>query len=434
MIWIWIVAAVVISLLFCEKKLNWQHYIWVLLPIEMYGISVAGATLKPYMIFGIVIILYNTFKIKNIILPNTVVVMIFLLIISNVINGLIVASIMQHLMFIFILVIAYNYLLSQDRKIDFDAISKVTIATTIGYGLVFTIAYIAATNNIGALVVDTMDRLSDGMVMKVALTGAENVEALRLRGFCIDPNTVITTLIPGAAFGLANIFYKNKNMFKSALAVIFFFLVVIFSGSRMALVSFFAMIVIMFVIGYKQAENKRSWMAVWSIALSLLFLFIIANRDSIVSGVISDIEYLFSSRASLTDDAGRFTIWKNNFNSLVENNRLLIGVGQNQILNYVSSSKACHNTWLEWICGTGIIIGTFITLFFVFAPVPFTRKSKQTGQLHKLDVLPIVLAYIIVILAITTVDNITNSVLLFYAILFRYGIPIRASGKGARLK
>ena len=59
MIWAWIAAAVAISWLFCKKGISWYHYIWFLLPIEMYGVTIAGATLKPYMLFGICNAAYN---------------------------------------------------------------------------------------------------------------------------------------------------------------------------------------------------------------------------------------------------------------------------------------------------------------------------------------------------------------------------------------
>ena len=45
MIWAWIAAAVAISWLFCKKGISWYHYIWLLLPIEMYGVTIAGATI-----------------------------------------------------------------------------------------------------------------------------------------------------------------------------------------------------------------------------------------------------------------------------------------------------------------------------------------------------------------------------------------------------
>ena len=59
MMWVWIIAAIAISWLLCRKKVAWYHYIWMLLPVEMYGITIAGATIKPYMILGVFMIIKN---------------------------------------------------------------------------------------------------------------------------------------------------------------------------------------------------------------------------------------------------------------------------------------------------------------------------------------------------------------------------------------
>ena len=80
---------------------------------------------------------------------------------------------------------------------------------------------------------------------------------------------------------------------------------------------------------------------------------------------------------------------------------------------------ACHNTWLEWVCGTGIILGLFMDWWFIFAPVRFKRRI--VGKADKQNILPVVLAYITVVVCISTVDNITNSVLIFLMLILRYG-------------
>ena len=57
-IWIWIIASWVLSYLALGKnKVSFEHLIWILLPVDMYGISVAGATIKPYMIFCMILLI-----------------------------------------------------------------------------------------------------------------------------------------------------------------------------------------------------------------------------------------------------------------------------------------------------------------------------------------------------------------------------------------
>ena len=415
MIWVWIIAAIAISWLLCRKKVAWYHYIWMLLPVEMYGITIAGATIKPYMILGVFMIIKNLLDRKAHKVPAAFVAIIFLLSVSDILNGLIIASIMQHVMFLVIIYIAYNYVLISENDDDLlENIEVSTIATTIGYGLVFLVAYWFYSRGIGFGGIYTTDRYSAGMLLNFISTGGQTT--VRLRGFCIDPNSVVTTLIPGASFGLARLLYKNGGKFRSLVAVILYAIVMDLSGSRMAVVCTVAMVIIMLMMGYKQAENKLWWFGLIALVLLVVSFMAVYRFQNIASEVYS----FFTARAGLNDTGGRFTIWKYNARWLSDNGRLLFGVGQNQISNLTSVGKACHNTWLEWICGTGILLGGMIDLWFVIAPFVFLDRLKR-NRIFIRDIIPIVLAYVTALICITTVDNITNSVVLFLMVIFRYG-------------
>lgn len=415
MIWVWIIAAIAISWLICRKKVAWYHYIWMLLPVEMYGITIAGATIKPYMILGVFMIIKNLLDRKAHKVPAAFVAIIFLLSVSDILNGLIIASIMQHVMFLVIIYIAYNYVLISENDDDLlENIEVSTIATTIGYGLVFLVAYWFYSRGIGFGGIYTTDRYSAGMLLNFISTGGQTT--VRLRGFCIDPNSVVTTLIPGASFGLARLLYKNGGKFRSLVAVILYAIVMDLSGSRMAVVCTVAMVIIMLMMGYKQAENKLWWFGLIALVLLVVSFMAVYRFQNIASEVYS----FFTARAGLNDTGGRFTIWKYNARWLSDNGRLLFGVGQNQISNLTSVGKACHNTWLEWICGTGILLGGMIDLWFVITPFVFLDRLKR-NRIFIRDIIPIVLAYVTALICITTVDNITNSVVLFLMVIFRYG-------------
>ena len=414
MIWVWIIAAIAISWLFFGKKVAWYHYIWMLLPIEMYGVSIAGAMIKPYMILGIFMIVKNLLDRKAHKVPAAFVAIIFLLSLSDILNGLIIASIMQHVMFLVIIYIAYNYVLISENDDDLlGSIEVSTIATTIGYGLVFLTAYLFYSRGSGIEGVYTTDRYSAGMFLNFVSTGG--LTTVRLRGFCIDPNSVVTTLIPGASFGLARLLYKNGGKFRSLMAVILYAIVMDLSGSRMAVVCTAVMLVIMLMMGYKQAENKRQWFGLIAFVL-LMFVLVAVYR---FQDIASEVYGFFTARAGLNDTGGRFTIWKYNAKWLSDNGRLLFGVGQNQISHLTTVGKACHNTWLEWICGTGILLGGIIDLWFIMTPFAFLNRLKR-NRIFIRDVIPIVLAYATALICITTVDNITNSVVLFLMVIFRY--------------
>lgn len=419
MIWVWITAAVIISWLFCKKGIRWYHYIWLLLPIEMYGVTIAGATLKPYMLFGICIIAGNFIRNKTIRVPVAIIAVVFALIFSDFLTGFIVASVMQHIMFILVLMIGFCYQNYQKNGVEFDEMGQAMLATTIGYGIVFTAVWLMFSFGIIADEVYTSERLEPGIVLGLASFGG-NISS-RMRGFCIDPNSVITTLIPGGAYALANIVYRKQDVAKSLLALASYLAVVIFSGSRMALVCTLALLVIFFVIGYREANNKRQVLAVGMTILGALLIGLISNIDAITFEVTKTWASIFGERASLGSKYGRLTIWKTNVEYLIRNNKELFGVGQNQIYLLTERGLACHNTWLEWICGTGIILGTAIDLWFIFAPMRFKKRTMGLGDENAKKAIPLIMTYVIVAVCISTVDNITNSVLLFLMVILRYG-------------
>lgn len=417
MIWAWILAAIIISLLFCKKGIGWYHYIWLLLPIEMYGVNIAGATIKPYMIFGCFIILGDLLKHRTLRIHATLLAVAFALIISDYLTGFVTASVMQHIMFVLVLLIGYCYQDYQIDGIEFEEIGHVALATTIGYGLIFTVAWLIFSLGYSLNGIYALERLDAGIVLKLASFGG--TVSSRLRGFCIDPNSVITTLIPGAVYAMANITFEKKNIVKSVFGIVVYFAVVFYSGSRMALLCSFAMLVVFFIIGYRKSENKRRAAMIGVVGTLAAFVLAFLNLEAIILEIVKIWADLFGERASLASEYGRLTIWKTNLTYLIDNNKLLFGVGQNQIYLLTQRGLACHNTWLEWICGTGIVLGLFIDCWFIFAPARFKRRTL--GKTDARNNFPIILAYITVIVCISTVDNITNSVLVFLMLILRYG-------------
>ena len=417
MIWAWIAAAVIISWLFCKKGISWYHYIWLLLPIEMYGVTIAGATLKPYMLFGMCIIVGDFVRNKTIRVHAAIVAVIFALIFSDYLTGFVMASVMQHIMFILVLMIGYCYQNYQCDGIEFDEMGQAALASTIGYGIVFTVAWLMFNYGVTADGIYASERLDTGIVLRLASFGG-NVSS-RLRGFCIDPNSVITTLIPGATYALANIVYRKQDIIKSFLAIVVYLAVVFYSGSRMALICSFALLIMFFIIGYKKSENKRRMTVVGIASVGVLLVALIINMDAIIVEVVKMWADMFGERASLGSEYGRLTIWKTNIEYLISNSKEWFGVGQNQIYLLTERGLACHNTWLEWICGTGIILGAIIDLWFILAPVKFKKRTVGMGSEKAL---PIIMAYITVVVCISTVDNITNPVLLFLMLILRYGV------------
>lgn len=420
MIWLWISAAVILSWLFCRRKVAWYHYIWILLPIEMYGIQVAGATLKPYMLFGLLLIAKNVFERRTQKVPLTFLAVALMLTISDILTGFILASVMQHLMFLFVIFIGLNYLSYQSDGIEFEEMGQAALAATIGYGIVFIIAWLTFQSGLSLQDVYAYNRFDTGIVLR--LTSYGGLVSSRLRGFCIDPNSVITTLIPGGAYAIANIVYRKTDIIKSTIALAVYSIVVIYSGSRMAVICTLAMLVLFFFIAYNRAQNKLRAAAFGLIAIAALLSVFIISADSIILDIATIWNDTFGERATLQSEYGRFSIWKSNISYLFQNHKALFGVGQNQIYLLTTQKRACHNTWLEWICGTGVFFGTIIDCWFLFALRDFRKRVSKIGSFNAHDGIPVITAYIIVIICISTVDNITNSVLLFLMLTLRYGV------------
>lgn len=415
MIWGWIGAAVALSWLLCRGKAAWHHMIWMLLPIESYGVSLAGATIKPYMIFGGLIVLHHILQRKAHKIPPGILAAAFALAVSDLLNGLILASIMQHIMFLLVLYLAFCYTgMLEGEEGVLDQMEAVMTATTIGYGAVFLLAYGVYTVHPQFGGVYTVDRYSAGMFLRFLSAGG--VSLVRLRGFCIDPNAVVTTLIPGAVAALERLVYRRDQKLRCAAAVVCCGGAVVLSGSRMALLAVLILLAWVILSGWRQAENKVKWL----VGVSGLVLVLAVVGLYFHQRIAAEAYDFFTARAGLNDQAGRLTIWKYNFSWLSQHGRLLLGVGQNQIAEAASLGKACHNTWLEWICGTGLPIGMGIILWFLLAPCKWCRSLGQDSGLRS-ACRPLLFAYWITIFCITTVDNITNSVLLFLMVFFRYG-------------
>lgn len=67
---------------------------------------------------------------------------VFALIFSDFLTGFVMASVMQHIMFILVLMIGFCYQRCQKDGIEFEEMGQATLATTIGYGIVFTVAWL----------------------------------------------------------------------------------------------------------------------------------------------------------------------------------------------------------------------------------------------------------------------------------------------------
>ena len=198
--------------------------------------------------------------------------------------------------------------------------------------------------------------------------------------------------------------------------------VVFYSGSRMALICSLGMLIVFFVIGYSKSVNKQRIAVIGIAVVVFLVIGMIVNIDTIILEVAKIWVDLFGNRSTLTSEYGRLTIWKTNIEYLISNSKEWIGVGQNQIYLLSKSGLACHNTWLEWICGTGIILGTIIDFWFILAPFRFKKRTDDVlGGEDAKNTMSIIMSYIAIVVCVSSVDNITNPVMLIIMNMLRFG-------------
>lgn len=419
MIWLYICIALAISLLLCRgKKIEYIHYIWLLFPIEMYGISIAGATVKPYMLFGLIIILDNLRKRREMKLSASVIIILAAIFLSDLLNGFVTASFMQHLMFALNVVIALAYLTACGNKPDTEAMGTAAMSALIGFGLVFIGTYFIRTAGFEWADITSSVRTDSGIFLRQANAGG--VYSVRLRGFTIDPNSCMIPMIPGVCFAAGRLLRPEGGIGRSIFASMIFIALVPLTCSRMAYICTAALILVLLCCcKRKPIVLFICLLAACAVTLSALFI-----PDAFATAVnrVSDI---FGTRASLTDENGRFTIWKENVQYILENNKLWLGVGQNQIQYYSASETACHNTWLEWVCGCGIFVGLYITAWFFAAPVGIIRKLRGDKELIRAWS-PLIISYIGIMLIVLSVDNITNVSMLTIALLLYHAGSVRA--------
>jgi O-antigen ligase len=125
-------------------------------------------------------------------------------------------------------------------------------------------------------------------------------------------------------------------------------------------VAFISCITLM--VGYKMAPRQiRDVIKVG--LLSLVGLLLIISSTDLIPDAIKSILEAYDNRSGLNETYGRFSIWTDAVSVWTQRN-LLWGVGFGQIQYYTTTARACHNTWLEFLCSSGLVAGTITLIYF----------------------------------------------------------------------
>ena len=415
-IWLWILLAWCISLIALKgKKVRLEHFVWLLLPVDMYGLTIAGVTLKPYMIFcGFLLFrmmlsgkMELSVKSRWSLITG---VLVLLMISLNAFNNSSLQSLISTVMVAVVWICTMIYMSDSGDRSPED-ITEVMLAAGIGFGAVFVMGYFCMELNLNlpGIVADTRAEPGFFMGMNNMYEG-KFVHAVRLRGFTIDPNCLLAPFLFSSGISVMRLI-SGRGRLREILALVLAWWCIILSNSRMGLICCAFIVIISIVVAYPMGSDRCKR----RVKLSMLFLItggilicVTGGFSKVVMSVIAN----YQNRSGLNDEYGRFTIWKDAANVLIEQN-LFFGVGNGQIQFNTAKARACHNTWLEFICAFGLLLGGVVVGHFVAMLV--------NGGLYAYRSRTDVFAWIIflgtagVVLSLVGVDNLTSSYLWFSA-------------------
>lgn len=416
-IWFWILAAILLTKLFLRRRIQFEHYIWMLLPIDMYGINMFSFTIKPYMLFcGIMALRILIEKRGKLYIGsgNTRigVLLCFSALIINLLNNAQISATMAVAMVIVVLLCSLAYI--SNISGTYDDIPDILIATASGYGIVYIVSY--AMLSIGVMLpgISALTRTDAGMFMQFNnMYAGTFVQTYRLRGFSIDPNVVIGTFAPAVAVALPQVLLRKAN-WRSYLSIVISLISIILTGSRMALVVLICIALLSFIVVRKEmAKSKRVKYAVVTVFVGILVLSVSLVSD-VVERLVTSVSGAYANRSGFSDEYGRFSIWKESWSMLWTYNPLL-GVGTGLTQDYSAHGLQTHNTWLEWVCGCGLIVGIAMVAYFFCVSIWMWREARKirVTSVNFFASQALMLGTISVIIALVSVDNITNSYLWF---------------------
>ncbi|MBQ6626920.1 MAG: O-antigen ligase family protein [Ruminococcus sp.] len=440
MIWLWITLAVVLSAIpLIKKKIDIANYIWLLIPIESYGISLAGTAIRPYMIFAcaLPIILYAKNKGKDFDLSLKK---------SHLLAGVICILILTHSVFLSegyeaikgALFLVGVYVCAQlatscTNVNSCNTLCDVFIACSFGYAIVYIIAYICVKNGI---IIDgflAADRTDDGIIKIMGnMFNGQYIRSIRLRGFSYDPNVMFIQFFFSMPACISK-FFKKFNLYH-VITLILSIVCIILSSSRMGLICCALTLVITICVFLLQLDSvKKKVISLTTVLTSsavVAAVFITPWGQSVLSGVLSN----YTNRSSLSDEYGRFTIWAESLRIYWEKSPLF-GVGLTQMSKYTSVGFMIHNTWLQLLCECGILVGGLAIVYFfsvlVYGWIKLRTKPKNNSISDAY--LCILIGYTVTLISLISVDNYACSYLWFGALMLTQLAPYTSTVNKTKL-
>lgn len=424
MIWVFIIVSLILSYLpLINKKIELSNYMWLLIPIDAYGISVAGATIKPYMILALILpfVFYAKNKCastdlsasKSQLMGGIVAI---LILIQSIFVSENIAVVKAASMLIVVYICTQVYTSCSDQT-KFEQLSDIFIASCFGCSIVFVLSYILVQMNINISGLVATDRTQDGIFMLMSnMTSGRHIEAFRLRGFSFDPNTMFPQFIFGATACVTKLFKKFSIYHILTLGLSLF--CILLSSSRMGLLCFAFALAITLILNISRIESIRKKVISIISVITGCVVVIIVSLSKYGQMILSLLLSTYANRSSLTDEYGRFSIWKECLQVYWDESPLF-GIGLGKMDEFTITERMTHNTWLQFICECGIIVGGIAVLYFIsimifgWAKVGKIHLKNQSNTVY----ICLLVGYTTTIISLASADNITCSYLWFSALL-----------------
>lgn len=401
-----------------KRRVRFEHLIWMLLPIDMYGVQLAGFTIKPYMLFSAVLFLRMLMQRRLVIafrsrwsLISGVSILLFMIV--NMFNNEFYSSPLSSAMLAVVWCCCMIYMNSCGEDSSSE-IAEVMLATGVGYGIVFILAYLLLMSGASFPGLVAQTREETGVFMHFTeLRAGMPVHLIRLRGFTIDPNSMIGTFLFSAMVANYRIVFGRGRLREWACVLISSYCIWL-SGSRMGILCLYGVLALGILSGYRMSDvrskNRLKILLVLLIAAMLLSAFTGAVGNAVLS-----IRASFESRPSLTGDYGRLSLWRNALEVLSDRGALW-GVGMGNVQRYTPNGLACHNSWLELICAGGVLVGGLMVLHLAAMLITGLRYARRLpGVPSSAFAWTMTLGTLGVMLSLVSVDNVTYSYLWFGA-------------------
>jgi O-antigen ligase len=189
-----------------------------------------------------------------------------------------------------------------------------------------------------------------------------------------DPNNLATTLALGVPI---SVFLLNKSKYLAVQTLMLLytplaFYCVILTASRGGLI-IILIGMIAFPLYFRLFDTRRRVLV--SLGIIFIMMFIILNRDSLISNLERNIERLSSTAEMMQEGrlSGRERIWKAGFEVYKENPIIGVGAGgfRHAVEQHLYRQWAPHNAYISILVDVGIIGFILFVLSFIvtFSPI-----------------------------------------------------------------